>query len=210
MKSKMEYYVYLHIKETTGEPFYVGKGKGIRIDRKFGRSDIWNRIVNKYGYDKIMLEEGLTEEESFEREIYWINRIGRRDLGTGTLVNFTDGGEGNSNTIFSEERKRRISEGKKNSSYVHSEETKKKMSESRKGKNLGNKNAEGNTPWNKGLKYKNEKVSESHMGNSYRAKEIKIDGIMYNSIKEASDILDIKYGTLYKRIRTKNKIHNYE
>lgn len=39
------------------------------------------------------------------------------------------------------------SNGKK---LPHSEETKKKISLARKGKGLGNKNAKGNTPWNKG------------------------------------------------------------
>ena len=37
------------------------------------------------------MEEDLTEQEAFEKEIYWIKRIGRENL-----VNHTDGGEGTS------------------------------------------------------------------------------------------------------------------
>jgi len=89
-----KFYVYLHIKLTNGEPFYVGKGNNKRCDSKKGRSNWWLKTVNKYGYDVILLEENLTEEEAFKEEIYWIYRIGRRDKGLGPLVNLTDGGDG--------------------------------------------------------------------------------------------------------------------
>lgn len=85
----MKYYVYLHIKSTTGEPFYVGKGKDKRAFSDYKRNQYWKRIVNKHGYDVIMLEEDLSEEKAFEREIYWINRIG-----LDKLCNVTKGGSG--------------------------------------------------------------------------------------------------------------------
>lgn len=126
-----KYYVYLHIKETTGEPFYVGKGFGNRFLIKQHRSLHWNRIVNKYGYDTIFLETNLSEKESLEREIYWIERIGRKDLDNGPLVNFTNGGDGLSGYIKSEETRRKISEG--NKGRIVSKETREKMSKSLKG-----------------------------------------------------------------------------
>jgi len=91
---KNNYYIYLHIKLTDGEPFYIGKGTGKRCNKKTGRSKFWNNVIDKYGYDIILLEEGLTEQEAFEREIYWIDRIGRRDLGKVPLVNLNNGGIG--------------------------------------------------------------------------------------------------------------------
>jgi hypothetical protein len=57
------------------------------------RSKYWDRIVNKYGYDIIILEDNLTNEESLLKEVYWINRIGRQSNG-GPLINMTDGGDG--------------------------------------------------------------------------------------------------------------------
>jgi predicted GIY-YIG superfamily endonuclease len=89
----------------------VGKGKDGRAYIKTHRSNLWNKYVNKYDFDVILLEEGLSESEAFEREIYWIKRIGRRDLNKGTLVNFTDGGEGVSGRIYkvSEETRKKLS-----------------------------------------------------------------------------------------------------
>jgi uncharacterized membrane protein YfhO len=125
-----KYYVYLHIKETTGEPFYIGKGKGNRAYQsgKNKRSLYWHNIVNKYGYDIIFLELNLTDEEAIRKEIYWINRIGRKDLNEGPLVNLTDGGEGLCGRIVSDETRKKISEAARNIS----EETRKKMSDAKK------------------------------------------------------------------------------
>ena len=54
--------------------------------------------------------------------------FGRKDLGTGILHNMTDGGEGLSGAIRSDETRRKLSEAKRNPS----EKTRKKMSESGK------------------------------------------------------------------------------
>lgn len=106
-------YVYIHVKPGNGEIFYVGKGKGNRAYSKHNRSNFWQRTVNKYGLDVFIIENNLTEEEAFELEIKYIKSIGRRDLGTGTLVNMSDGGEGNAGHQFSEETKLKISVAKK-------------------------------------------------------------------------------------------------
>jgi len=90
------YYVYMHVKESDGTPFYIGKGKGYRATSKSGRSRIWNNYANKYGFDVILIEQGLLEEEAFEKEIYWIDRVGMKKSGNGPLVNFERGGRGTS------------------------------------------------------------------------------------------------------------------
>lgn len=143
----------MHIKLDSGEPFYIGKGRQSRAFKIDGRSKIWKSIVNKHGYDILFIEENLNEDESLELEKYWIKRIGRRDLNNGSLVNFTDGGEGISNPsaetrmkigkansgrpITEENRKakslfmigKKLMLGKR-----HTEESKKKMSETSKGR----------------------------------------------------------------------------
>jgi len=126
------FYIYLHIRLTDGSPFYVGKGNGRRATRTQHRNNWWHNIVNKHGFDIIMLEEGLTEEQALEKEIYWINRIGRKDQGKGPLVNMTDGGEGKSGNVTSDETKKKLSKlnkGANNAFYgkKHSEETINKM-----------------------------------------------------------------------------------
>jgi len=90
----MSHYIYAHIKLTTGEVFYIGKGVHNRIISKQNRSKYWHNTVNKYGYDAILIETDLSESQANTQEKYWINRIGRKDQNKGSLVNFTDGGEG--------------------------------------------------------------------------------------------------------------------
>lgn len=110
-----KFYVYLHVKKTTGEPFYIGKGYDKRAFIERNRSLHWKNIVNKYGLDVIMIEEYLSEKDALKLEMYWIKRIGRNDLKNGPLVNFTNGGDGSSGRPMNEKTKailRKINTGK--------------------------------------------------------------------------------------------------
>jgi hypothetical protein len=102
------------------EPFYVGKGKGDRVNVHFKVVDNQNkmkqRIIDKIRAENenpiiIKLYENITEYTAFRLEKYLINKIGRRDLKLGSLANLTDGGDGASGTLFtSEKRNNMISE----------------------------------------------------------------------------------------------------
>jgi hypothetical protein len=95
------------------QPVYVGKGSG---DRDLSH---WSKgSHNKPFQDFIshLKQRGLTaipervlvtedEAEAFTKEIELIALYGRRNLGTGTLFNLTDGGEGGSGTIWTAEQK---------------------------------------------------------------------------------------------------------
>jgi hypothetical protein len=121
------YYTYAYLREDK-TPYYIGKGKGNRAYKRC-KTDI------KPPKDKtriIFLKQNLTEEKAFKHEIYMIAVFGRKDLGTGILYNKTDGGEGVSGAILSEEHKRKISQAQ--SGRTHSEKSKRKMSEALKGK----------------------------------------------------------------------------
>jgi len=135
-------YAYLRVDKT---PYYVGKGGGNRAYYK-NKSEI-RPPKNKSRI--LILKQNLTEEEAFRHEVYMIAVFGRKDLGTGILHNKTNGGEGSSGVVRSEETRRKMSETKKNPSEetrkkigkaskgrTHSQETKKKMSEAHKGKTL--------------------------------------------------------------------------
>ena len=137
----MHYYTYAYLREDK-TPYYIGKGKGNRI------YSTHKRIKPPKDKSRIIyLKQNLTEQEAFRHEIYMIAVFGRKDLGTGILRNRTDGGEGASGCIpseesrkkmsgkiRSEEHRKKLSESNKNK--THSEETRKRMSDAHKGKIL--------------------------------------------------------------------------
>ena len=127
--SSMEHYVYEHYIPGQELPFYVGKGYGYRAYQKGNRNRWWKNIVNKYGVIVKIVKDKVTEEQANKLEKELISKYGRRDLGTGVLVNMTDGGEGVRGikrlplTPEEVERRKVTATGKK-----HSEESKQKRS----------------------------------------------------------------------------------
>jgi hypothetical protein len=90
------FYTYLWLRES-GLPWYAGKGIGKRAFRRGCPPP-----------DRIILQYWDTEEEAFEAERFLISYYGRKDHGTGCLRNLTDGGDGTSGLIRSEESKHRV------------------------------------------------------------------------------------------------------
>jgi hypothetical protein len=97
------YYVYQYVRKDQ-TPYYIGKGKGNRA---------WSSIrTHKPPNDKnriIIIAENLTEDQAFILERELIAKYGRKDNGTGILRNKTDGGEGPSGVIVSNETRRKMS-----------------------------------------------------------------------------------------------------
>tara|TARA_R110002153_G_scaffold116471_1_gene260134 strand:- start:504 stop:1058 length:555 start_codon:yes stop_codon:yes gene_type:complete len=124
--------------------FYTGIGNARRPYHKGkSRSKLWRNVVNKYGYEVIILADNLTWEQACDMEKYLIKYYGRRDLGTGTLVNMTDGGEGAKNVVVSAETRAKMSEntkGENNPNYGKkaSAEQRSKQSASAKGRKPNN------------------------------------------------------------------------
>ena len=97
------YYTYAYLRED-GTPYYIGKGTKYRVNSR-------NRCVPAPPKERILiLKKDLTESEAFKHEVYMIAVFGRKDLGTGILRNRTDGGEGTSGRVLSEETKKKMSE----------------------------------------------------------------------------------------------------
>lgn len=86
------FYVYIHRKKTNGEVFYVGKGCGKRAWSKGDRSKFWKDVALKYGFTVEIYINDVQEWYAYEVERELISYYGRRDIGTGSLVNMTNGG----------------------------------------------------------------------------------------------------------------------
>jgi hypothetical protein len=174
----MQYYTYAYLREDR-TPYYIGKGKGNRAYKKHQKGI----SVPKDKSRIIFLKQNLTEAEAFRHEIYMIAVFGRKDLGTGILHNRTNGGEGPSGWVPSEETRRKLSEANKNPSEetrrklseankgkTHSEETKRKLSEMNKGKTHSEETKRKLSEMNKGKTFSEEtrrKLSDANKGKTY-------------------------------------------
>jgi hypothetical protein len=126
------------------EPFYVGRGKTHRIKSTLKQGNDYkmkkiNKII-KENQQPILFKlfENLSFEDSLIKEMEIIKKIGRYDLNTGPLLNFTDGGDGVNNPIVSIEtrnkmRNKRIGVEPWNKGKTWNKETRNKISESLKG-----------------------------------------------------------------------------
>jgi hypothetical protein len=112
MTSTLIYYVYAYIrsndsqKAKAGTPYYIGKGKGGRAFGKHKGISVPNDRTKV-----IFLETKLSDVGALALERRLIAWWGRKDLGTGILLNRTNGGEGASGRIYkpTEETNRKIS-----------------------------------------------------------------------------------------------------
>ena len=103
------YYVYVYLRETEslsgkkGTPYYVGKGKGKRA---------WEKRKGEVGKPRkneniLIVEWDLSELLSFITERKFIRWFGRLDKKSGILRNKTDGGEGVSGYVVTDDRKQK-------------------------------------------------------------------------------------------------------
>lgn len=146
-----QFFVYVHKKESDGTIFYVGKGTKLRWCNIYSRSLHWKNTARKHGVYCDIVATSLTAQEALILEKKLIESYGRQDMGTGSLVNMTAGGEGVVDYVFTEEHRQKLaitSTGRKHTeefkamvSRIHtgkvvSEETRKKQSDYRTGRRL--------------------------------------------------------------------------
>lgn len=87
-----DFCVYVHSRLSSGEPFYVGKGRRSRHCETRRRNAHWNNIVAKDGgFHSSVIVRGIDNELAQLAEIELINKY--RRIGV-VLANLTDGGEG--------------------------------------------------------------------------------------------------------------------
>ncbi len=126
--------VYQHRRVSDGEIFYIGIGAKNRPYSKLGRNNHWLSYTNKYDYVVDVLFRDLTWEEACIKEKSLILEYGRHDLKQGTLVNKTDGGEGNIGRKDSQERIEQKRLFMLENNPMNKTELREKVSSSKKGK----------------------------------------------------------------------------
>jgi hypothetical protein len=99
--SDAPYVVYALLDPRDRTPFYVGQGDQVRprSSSKEENNTLRGQRISELYYLSLeptikLLEECSTQKESWEWEMFWIDFIGRKDLGKGPLLNMSDGGNG--------------------------------------------------------------------------------------------------------------------
>lgn len=101
----LEFYVCAYIRSKdfktakAGTPYYIGKGSGYRAWKKSNKHIV---TVPTNVKNIVILESNLIEIGAFALDRRYINWHRRKDLGTGILINLTNGGEGSSRSIHSQ------------------------------------------------------------------------------------------------------------
>ena len=170
---KNQYYIYSYLREDLS-PYYIGKGSGRRAYTK-GPKEV------KPPRDKSrvrILKEDLTEEEAFLLEKLYILMFGRVDLGTGILRNRSDGGDGASGAIRSEETREKLRQA--NLGKKKPKEVGEKISKALTGRKLSEKMRAKLRAGHKGRKCTEEhkrKVSEAKKGFKHTEEAKRLMGV---------------------------------
>jgi len=205
--------IYRHIRLDKNEPFYIGIGKtDKRAYSKKQRNKLWYNIVNKSEYTVEIVMDNLTWEQACEKEKEFISIYGRKDLGKGTLVNMTDGGDGNNN--FSKEVREKISNAHKGNQYGKGWKPTKEQIEKIRYALLGKSNNNitsfkiGHKTWNKGTKgIMKKNITSFSSENPPKAVSV-IDistNKIYKTIREAAKDINVNEKSLYSMLRGRYK-----
>jgi hypothetical protein len=179
--------VYQHRRKDNNEIFYIGIGKNIkRAYHTKSRGKFWKDYTSKYQYEVEITHQNIIWEEACVIEKYLISFYGRRDLGLGTLVNMTDGGDGVIGHKHNQETKNKIGIaskknliGKKISHIVWNrgisltDEHKRKISDNQKGRIPYNKNKSMSEEQKRKLSERTKKNPTNYWTGKKRSEETK-------------------------------------
>lgn len=219
-------YIYLLVDTRNGKK-YVGKHNG-KKDNYWSSGIVPNRIAKLHGrdvFERFILEDGVEEVKLNEREKFFIELHDSLKNG----YNGTIGGDGGGHWIYNktDEEKKAIKDKRSKSlkGRIFSEETKKKMSDSGKlkviteehKKNIGlGVKKRGGIPHTEETKKKLSLImtGRKNTGHSNFMKEnnpsaikVSIEGVIYMSLVEAGNALNIHPKSVAYRIKSEKYIN---
>lgn len=188
------------------ECFYVGIGEPHR-PYQLKRSERNNFTIKKIKKSQKrgtfhiqILHSGLTKELACWYERMYIQSIGRRNLGLGTLTNLTNGGENNSGRIVSDKTKKLLSEafsGKNHPMYgkKHKDSTIQKM----KGRKLNKAQKEQIS-----LRMKNNNPMKGRTGSkNHNSKKVVTPEGIFDSVRLAAEHYNMSQPGMTNRIKNR-------
>lgn len=189
----MNHVTYAHYKPD-GTMFYIGKGSVKRAYSRAGRNVVWRRTVEKHGgFSVEILARWQTEQEAFDHEIFLIDTI--KEMGV-PLVNIAQGGLGSSGFRHTEEYKVNLANRMKAQNPMSDAATRERQRHSVKAAMNRLDVRRHQSIARIGMKF-----SESHiesLRNCHPTRPCVINGVQYKSLMEASRMLGIRHGTLYR------------
>jgi hypothetical protein len=153
--------VYQHIRKDNNQVFYVGIGKSEkRAYDKIRRYKPWKDLTKNHDFYVEITHRDICWEEACVIEQYLIAFYGRRDLGTGCLVNMTDGGDGTKNLSQESRNKMAVNKGKfRELNYFYGKKHEGDLSR------FGKQNI-GRPSWIKGKKHSKESIEKMSVNRS--------------------------------------------
>jgi hypothetical protein len=228
-------YVYRHIRLDNNQPFYIGISNNnksySRAYQKRSRNKHWHNIVNNTQYKVEIILDDLSFEDACLKEIEFIKLYGRKDKNNGTLVNWTDGGQGTlgwrhkigcwKDKKLSKETCDKISKAaklrvkEKNPFYgkKHSETTKEKIRKSKLNSKLSDETKlKIQQGLNKSEKFLNRDLKVRIGRDNHKSKQVinLITKDIYDNLRIASEKSNINYSKLRSYCQCKvKKVQNW-
>ena len=206
MLSKMVVYLIRYKGDGKG---YIGKTarilrerikEHIRSNRTYSYVD---NAIRKYGaenFEVTILDECLTEEELNAREMFWIKELNTKYPNG---FNLTDGGEGTSGYIPSEELRQRWS--KINAGRKASEETKRRRSESLMGHPVSQEARDKMSKSHKGKTMSPEACANMSAASAKKRPILCVElDRVFHSMRAAAKWARVVHGTIWKACREPN------
>lgn len=198
----MTYSTYAHQKPD-GKIFYIGKGSRKRAHSSKDRNIVWQRTVKKHGgFSVLVLADWPTEKEAFEHEIFLIDTF--RGMGY-SLANIAAGGEGSTGFRHTEAHKAALTKRMLQANPMSKPTVREKQQANLKIAMQRPEVRKRQSDARKGVVFSSKHIASLKLCHPMRA--CVINGVEYISLMEASRVLKIRHGTLFRWLNSPEVVH---